>query len=91
MTDEGRLARLLDAALTLCIHQGSAAVADVAAAVGIAEAEAGAALAQLARRGDLLPRPGNLYARPLRRRVRLPGESFPTEIRAPITALMGLR
>lgn len=85
------LARMLDAALTLCIHNGSAAAADVETATGFTSGLVRDGLAMLARRGELLARPGGLYARPLKRRVRMPGESFPTDLRLPISALMGAR
>lgn len=89
--DEQQLAQVLDTALQLCIAQGNAMVEQIIAASRFDAATVIDALATLARRGNLIARPGGSFAQPLQRHVRLPGASYPIAFRAPVAAMMGGR
>lgn len=75
-TNETEIARVLGAAQITCLQYGSASADDVAEATGYDLGQVKDFLAALARRGELVARPGGLYARGLVREVRLPGSSW---------------
>lgn len=83
-------ARVLDAAETLCIHQGNATAEEVAQATRFPLEQVRAALTQLVVQARLIARPGGIYARALRREIRLPGDSY-TGMKQSIAAMTGAR
>jgi hypothetical protein len=87
---EDGIARVLDAAENICMQQGSASADDVAEATGYAPSDVVAALLVLTGRGKLLARPGGLFARALKRTIRLPGQSYVTGL-APLTPIQLMR
>ena len=91
LEDEGRMALVLDAALMLCITQGSASADDVAAALHLTADLCAGLLTRLAARRDLVARPGGLYARPLQRAIRLPGASYVSDLKPALAAMMAGR
>jgi hypothetical protein len=91
MDDEMRMAQVLDAAQGLCQSHGSTTAEDVAAALRLAADSCADALARLVARRDLIARPGGLFARPLRREIRLPGQSYVSDLKPSLAAMMGGR
>ena len=89
--DEVGLARVLDAALTNCIHNGNTTADEIAQATRFDQILVDAALSILVVRGALIARLGGVFARPLVRQVRLPGESYVSDLKPSIAALMGAR
>lgn len=84
-SNDNGMARVLDAARTLCIHQGNATAAEVATATALDLVAVTDMMAQLARGGDLVARPGCIYSRGLVREVRLPGSSWKFGLVAALT------
>jgi hypothetical protein len=84
--DEGDRARVADAAQIICSQKGSVRVDDVADLLPLDHAEIRDALADLAKLGELIARPGGSYARNIGRKVRLPGASWPQGLVAQLTA-----
>jgi hypothetical protein len=91
MEKSDMIARILDAALMLCSQQASATVDEVAIATKFDRADVVDGLASSARSGALIARPGGVYVRALSRRLRLPGESFVTDLRLSVADLMVAR
>jgi predicted ArsR family transcriptional regulator len=91
--DDGDRARISDAAQIICSQKGSVRADDVADLLPLDPAHIRDVLADLARQGDLIARPGGVYARNIGRKIRLPGASWPQGLVAPLTAerLMGRR
>jgi hypothetical protein len=92
IAEDAQLALVLASARAICSTQGNVLADEIAAATSLDACQVGAALRALVGRGDLLARPGGIYARALTRRLRLPGESYVSALaHLTVAVLMGAR
>lgn len=81
--DEAVTGRVLSAAQDLCLNQGGAMTGEVADITGLDRALVASVLVLLARRGDLIARPGAVYVRSRGIKIRMPGAGYPTDLARP--------
>lgn len=85
--DDACLARVEGVAMSLCATRGNFEFQQAVTATRLDRHIVRACLGLLVRRGRLLAWPGERFAKP----IAAPGSSWPTDLRLPIAALMGVR